>query len=86
MDADVLIRIESLAQTAANGVTVLRETLEGRKPTPLEPSPPPGLVAKVDAHGKILANLIPNGGNTDNPGDLLLKIAQRQGVTEADRP
>lgn len=59
--------------------------LEGRKRTPLEPNPPPGLVEVVANHGKILNKLIPNGGNTDNPGDLLLKLARDRGVTEADQ-
>jgi hypothetical protein len=53
------------------------------------PKPAPRLVDQVAAHGEQLAEqgamltrLMPNGGDTDEPGDLLVKMARKAGVTE----
>lgn len=38
-------------------VTTMSEALTGRSPTPLEPDPPPGLIAVVVHHGKMLKDI-----------------------------
>lgn len=62
------------------GIDEIREVLVGRPATPLEPDPPPGLVEDVVEHGRILRSLVPNGGTTNSPGDLLLRLAERNDV------
>jgi heme exporter protein D len=68
--------------------------LFGAKPTEEDPDPPPGLVAQFRA---LHRRLTPNGGETRDPGDLLIRIARQvgvpvnslgpaTGVTEADKP
>lgn len=74
--------LRQIALVAQANTEEILFALMGRPVTLLEPRPAPGLIKIVDAHGKLLAKLMPNGGNTDNPGDLLLKMAQQAGVTE----
>jgi len=61
-------------------INTVVEVLAGRDPSPMEPSPPPGLVAVVNDHSRLLAKLVPNGGGTNDPGDLQLRMAERMGV------
>jgi hypothetical protein len=84
-DKTALEEIAESAKEANDKTDLILTVLEGRKPTLLEPHPPPGLVAVVVDHGQKLDKLLPNGGNTDNPGDLILKLAQNAGVTEDDK-
>ena len=88
------IALEEIAADAKAGrelAEVAVMALEGRPATNLEPDPPPGLVQQVttmgkvvESHGEVLKRLEPNGGDTNNTGDLVYKIADQLGVTDSD--
>ena len=89
---DGIQRLESITLAAQRATDEILTVLKGRKPTPLDPRPSPGLVDvvmsqgdKLGEHSLILQKLQPNGGNTNNTGDLILKLARQAGVTEESK-
>lgn len=69
-------------EEVASGVKRLEGAVFDRPPSLAEPDGHAGIQTQVIAHGRILSKLMPNGGDTDNPGDLILKIARDRGLTE----
>jgi len=65
-------------------VTDIHTVLVGRKPTELDPEPSPGLVTRVASIEDTLKKQSPNGGDTNNMGDLILRMAREQGVVLDD--
>lgn len=75
-----------VAVVKAQGLAV-EVALNGRPPTMFEPDPPPGIIGIVDDHTRVLEKLetlLPNGGDSNSPGDLNLRMAQRAGVVKDD--
>ncbi len=69
------------ARAEANKTAQILTTLEGKKPTLLDPTPPPGLVKRVGnletGLSQVVTMLKPNGGNTTNPGDVMQLISRQ---------
>ncbi len=86
------LALEQIADMARESVTILK----GGGPPTWDGHVADGLVtvvlgmrtdidelkATVGEHGEILRTLQPNGGNTNNSGDLIYKVAKEMGVTE----
>lgn len=53
-----------------------------RLPSLWEPKGHKGLVTVVEEHSDTLNRLLPNGGNTNDTGDLIFKLAKDRGLTE----
>lgn len=53
-----------------------------RGPSLAEPQGHKGLQSVVAEHTDTLRKLLPNGGNTNDPGDLIYKIAKDRGLTD----
>ena len=81
-DKTALEEIATKIEATDDKVDTILGILITPDPTPLVPYPPAGIIEQVADHGRMLKKLLPNGGNTDDPGDLLLKMARKQGVTE----
>lgn len=81
-DADIVEgRDKTAIQHMQTDVTMLVELMKGREPSWQEPHPPAGLVAIVNQHTQLLNELLPNGGNSNSTGDLILRMGERMGVT-----
>lgn len=71
-----LRQIESNSTEALAIARRIEKVLVTADPTALNPEPPLGLIDQVREHGVMLTRMQPNGGTTNDPGDLLLRTAQ----------
>lgn len=78
-------RLRTIESNSAEALAIARR-IEGvlvtPEPTAWVPDPPMGLIDAVHLHGEMLTKMQPNGGTTNDPGDLLLRMARKMGVIE----